>query len=127
MQSIGTTYSHDLARPRRTLQETQACSRQVSKKIKKSNKSKEKPFGPWPSLPSAVLVAVVVILVGYLLLFKKKSKVLKVPPTPTADEISPYPAKGAIAFRCASRCPSNEFHSRRNVARCEVRGDAVGA
>ena len=49
-----------------------------------------------------VLVAVVVILVGYLLLFKKKSKVLKVPPTPTADEISPYPAKGAIAFRCAS-------------------------
>jgi hypothetical protein len=30
-----TTYSHDLARPRRTLQETRACSRQVSKKIKK--------------------------------------------------------------------------------------------
>ena len=30
-----TTYSHDLARPRRTLQETQASSRQVSKKIKK--------------------------------------------------------------------------------------------
>jgi hypothetical protein len=29
------TYSHDLARPRRTLQETQASSRQVSKKIKK--------------------------------------------------------------------------------------------
>ena len=33
---------------------------------------------------------------------KKKSKVLKVPPTPTTDEISPHPAKGAIAFRCAS-------------------------
>jgi hypothetical protein len=30
------TYSHDLARPRRTLQETQASSRQVSKKIKKN-------------------------------------------------------------------------------------------
>ena len=33
------TYSHELARPlyppRRTLQETQACSRQVSKKLKK--------------------------------------------------------------------------------------------
>ena len=28
------TYSHDLARPRRTLQETQGSSRQVSKKIK---------------------------------------------------------------------------------------------
>ena len=57
MPSIRTTYSQDLARPRRTLQETQACSCQVSKKIKKSNKSrkpKEKPFGPWPSLPSAV-------------------------------------------------------------------------
>jgi hypothetical protein len=33
---------------------------------------------------------------------KRKSKVLKVPPTPTTDEISPQPAKGAIAFRCAS-------------------------
>jgi hypothetical protein len=29
------TYSHDLARPRRTLQETQASSRQVNKNIKK--------------------------------------------------------------------------------------------
>ena len=40
--SIRTTYSQDLARPRRTLQETQACSCQVSKKIKKINKNPEK-------------------------------------------------------------------------------------
>jgi hypothetical protein len=35
----------------------QACSSQVSREIRKSNKipkPKEKPFGPWPSLPSAV-------------------------------------------------------------------------
>ncbi len=35
------THSHDLARPRRRLQETQACSSQVSKKIEKSNKSRK--------------------------------------------------------------------------------------
>jgi hypothetical protein len=58
-----TTHSHDLARPRRTLQETQACSRQVSKKLKKiktnrEKRKKENPFGPWPSLSSAVFAKI---------------------------------------------------------------------
>jgi hypothetical protein len=52
-----------LARPRTISTDApkkpkQARAGQVSKKIEKSNKSrktKEKPFGPWPSLPSAVL------------------------------------------------------------------------
>ncbi len=42
VQYMRTTYSHDLARPRRTLQETQASSRQVSKKIKKIKTNPEK-------------------------------------------------------------------------------------
>jgi hypothetical protein len=37
-----TTHSHDLARPRQTLQETQACSRQVSKNFKKIKTNREK-------------------------------------------------------------------------------------
>jgi hypothetical protein len=60
------TYSHELARPlytpRRTLQEAQTCSptsvrrsEKANKNPENSRKAKENPFGPWPSLPSAVL------------------------------------------------------------------------
>ena len=49
------TNSHDLYGRSKKPKHARAKSAKRSKKINKSRKPKEKPCGPWPSLPSAVL------------------------------------------------------------------------
>ncbi len=57
VQSIRTrTTSHDLDGRSKKPKQARAKSAKRSKKSNKSRKPKEKPCGPWPSLPSAVLV-----------------------------------------------------------------------
>ena len=56
VRSIRTrTTSHDLDGRSKKPEHARAKSAKGSKKSTKSRKTKEKPFGPWPSLPTAVL------------------------------------------------------------------------